>query len=52
MRHIYLVISAAALSFFTYAQQQGMAFLPLSDSVSQHNSGQRVPGGSSRISHK
>lgn len=52
MKHVYLAISAAALSFFTYAQQQGMAFLPFSDSVAQHNSGQRVPGGSSHISHK
>jgi hypothetical protein len=52
VKHIYLAISAAALSFFTYAQQHGMTFLPLSDSVAQHSSSQRTSGGSSRISHK
>lgn len=55
MRHLYMVISAAAISVFSYAQHQGMALYTGGDSQAQQNTAQRATGGSSgsgRISHK
>ena len=53
MRHLYMLVSAAALSFFTYSQQQGMALFSGGDSYAQQSSAQRSPGGrSSTVSHK
>lgn len=53
MRHFYMILSAAALSFFTYSQHQGMALYSGPDSYVQQNTGQRLPGGrSSSVSHK
>ena len=53
MRHFYMIMSAAALSFFTYSQHQGMALYSGADSHAQQSTGQRLPGGgSSTVSHK
>lgn len=48
-----MILSAAALAFFTYAQQQGMSFNSGAESLAQYSSGQRLHGSGSRsVSHK
>lgn len=53
MRHLYALVGAAALSFFTYSQQQGLVMFSGGDSYAQQSSALRSPGGrSSTVSHK
>ena len=53
MRHLYMVMSAAALTYFSYAQHQGMTLYSGADTHAQQSSGARhTGGGTSTVSHK